>query len=214
MLTDNGKHSAIDKRFERELAEHKSALVEPDFNEIGDKRLNPEEVVAREREKALKAAATRAIPGQKELENPERSAGPRIHWRQLIYRLQKMAPGLRTKDSEVYGKKTIALYWPKTMAEKLNDGSFVLIAASDRDKFHRDHKYVGGFNKEELPFYSHVILDSSRLPVREVRGVATILLMLIRAKVVTFDQVKKEFGDPAEDSRGSRFLEQTTEFRT
>ncbi len=191
----------------------KAPLVQTDIHELGDERLNPEEAVHRERESLLKLAATRAIPGQKELENPDRSSGPRIYWRELLKRLQRMAPGLRFKDSSVDGKVTIALYYPKTDAEKINDGSFVTIAVTDREKFHRDHKYVGGFDKDYLPYYSHVTLDSSRLPVREVRGVMTVLLMLLKSKVITMEQVRKEFADPAQDQRGDRFMEQTAEFR-
>lgn len=183
-------------------------LVETDINELGDKRLNPEEAVFREREELLKITATRKIPGQAELENPDRSSGPKIHWRQLLYRLEKIAPAIRVKDSHVGGQQTIALYWPKTLSEKFNDGSFSILCTTDNERFHRDHKYVGGFNKDWLPFYSHVTTDSSGLPVREIRGVMTVLLMLARSKVVTFEQIKAEFGDPSEDRRSDRFLSQ------
>jgi hypothetical protein len=186
----------------------KAPLVQTDIHELGDERLDPAESVHREREALLKLAATRAIPGQKELEDPDRSSGPRIYWRELLRRLEKIAPGLRSRDSGVDGKDTIALYYPKTWGEKINDGSFVTIGASDREKFHNDHRYVGGFDKDYLPFYSHLTLDSSGLPVREVRGVMTVLLMLVRSKIITIEQVRSEFGNPAEDQRGERFLSQ------
>lgn len=192
-------------------------LFQPDKQELGDKRLNPEEAVKREREDLLKMASKYRIPGQAELEDPKRSEGPKIPWRQLLYRLQKLSPKLRVKDSRVDGVDTVALYYPKTDAEKLNDGSYFEISIDDvgnpqrfRDKFFRDHKYVGGFSKDYLPFYSHVKLDTSLLPTREVRGVMTVLLMLIRSNVITLEQVKQEFGDPQEDVRSDRFMEQIT----
>lgn len=188
-------------------------LVETDIKNLGDKHkiLSPQEAVAAEREELLKLASVKKIWRQDELENPERSSGPRIHWREFLRRLQKINPKIKAKDSHVYDKDTIALYYPKTDAEKINDGTMFEVAITPTQKFHRDHKYVGGFNKEYLPFYSHVTLDTSHLPVREIRGVMTVLIMLIRAKVCTFEQVKAEFGDPAEDQRSDRFFEQLPE---
>jgi len=183
-------------------------LFQPDKHELGDERLSPEESVKREREELLKMASRFRIPGQAELEDPKRSEGPKIHWKQLLYRLQKICPPLRMKDSRVEGMETIALYYPKTDAEKVNDGSFVTLALTEKEKFFRDYKYVGGFDKAWLPFYSHVKLDTSLLPTREVRGVMTVLLMLIRAKAITLEQVIGEFGDPNDDSRSDRFLKQ------
>lgn len=185
--------------------------VETDIAELGDGRLNPEEAIAQEREKGLKAASVFKIPGQDELSNPDRSSGPRIHWRELWRRLERMNSKLKAQDSRVYGNDTVALYFPKTDAEKINDGSFVALASTDKEKFHRDHKYVGGFDKTYLPFYSHVQLDTSLLPTREIRGVMSVLLMLLRAKIITLEQVKQEFSDPAGDKRGERFLSQAVQ---
>lgn len=202
------KSSAIEKRFNKDVAAHKSALVEPDINEIGDKRLNPEEAVARERESLLNMASHYAIPGQKQLEDPKRSSGPKIYWSEFLRRLMKLAPEIRPKHGKVYGKPTIALYVPKTDVEKLSDGSYFALSTTEPERFARDYRYVTGFNQDWLPFYSHVETDTSGLPTREIRGVMTVLLMLIRSKVITFEQVKKEFGDPREDQRSDRFMKQ------
>lgn len=183
-------------------------LIQPDKNELGDKRLNPEEAVKREREELLKVASRFKVSHQDELSDADRSSGPKIYWRQLLYRLQKLNPLLRYKDSRVDGKDTVALYFPKTDAEKINDGSFVTIALTEKERFFRDYRYVGGFDKDYLPFYSHLILDTSLLPTREVRGVMTVLLMLIKSKVITLEQVKAEFGNPADDQRSDIFMEQ------
>ncbi len=185
-------------------------LVVTDNRELGDKHkiLSPQEAVYAKREALLKEASKFKIGGQAELEDPDRSSGPRIPWQQLLMRLQKICPALRAKDGHVDGKDTIALYYPKTDAEKINDGTMWEVATTEKQRFHRDHKYVGGFDKDYLPWYSHVKLDSSHLATREVRGVMTVLLMLVRAKVITPEQVVKEFGDPAADQRSGRYLEQ------
>lgn len=181
--------------------------VETDIRNLGDKHkiLSPQEAVAAEREALLDLTSVKKIWRQDELEDSDRSSGPRIPWNQFLMRLQKLNPKIQAKDSNVYGNPTIALYYPKTEAEKIEDGSAFQVALTDRDKFHRDHRYVGGFDKTELPFYSHVTLDTSHLPVREVRGVMTVLIMLIRARLLTLEQVKKEFGARVEDQRSDRF---------
>lgn len=188
-------------------------LVETDIRNLGDKHkiLSPQEAVCAEREALLKQVEPKKIWHQAELEDTDRSSGPRMPWQQLLYRLQKLNPRIKAKDGRVYEKDTIALYYPKTTLEQINDGSMFELAADDRAKFHRDHKYVGGFNKEPLPMYSHVMLDASKLPVREVRGVMTILIMLVRGGIITTEQVKTEFGDPSNDQRSDRYFEQLPE---
>lgn len=195
---------------EHDWQESGAPLVETDIRNLGDKHkiLSPQEAVHAEREALLKKASAFKIWRQDELEDPDRSSGPRIPWQQFLHRLQMMNPKIQAKDGIVYGIPTIALYYPKTETEKINDGTAFEVCITEQQKFHRDHKYAGGFNKQELPFYSHVTLDSSHLPMREVRGVMTVLIMLIRAKVITMEQVKREFGDPANDQRSDRFFEQ------
>lgn len=188
-------------------------LIEPDKNELGDKRLNPEEAVKKEREALLQLASRFKIPGQDELADPDRSSGPKMPWQELVFRLQKLNPKLQAKNSNVHGVPTIAIYYPKTESEKLNDGSYFEVAITEKQKFHRDNKYVAGFDRAFLPQYSHVLTDTSGLPTREVRGVMTVLLMLVRAGVLTHEQIKQEFQDPANDQRSGRYFEQTRKER-
>jgi hypothetical protein len=177
-------------------------LVQTDSQELGDKRLNPEESVSREREELLKVAAANRIWGQDELEDPERSAGPRMPYTELIRRLQKLNPAIKVRDG-IPGN--VALYFPKTR-EEWDAGSNY--GDNPIDDFFLDHKYITGFKKEPLPEYAHVLLDSSLLPTREARGWRSVLLPFIKGRIITYQQAMEEFGDPSNDKRSGLFLEQ------
>src|ERR1700678_1106672 len=103
--------TATPKKSPRKTAsKNKAPLVQVDINELGDKRLNPEESNARETEALLKQCAKQKIWGQDELEDVERSAGPRMPWTDLIRRLKSCNPGIHVKDG-IPGN--VALYYKK-----------------------------------------------------------------------------------------------------
>jgi len=183
-------------------------LVQPDINELGDKRLNPEEGIAREREELLNIAASRKIWGQKELEDQERSAGPRMAWQEVLRRILKCNPDLKVKDGS---EGSVAIYRRKKPWEY--DGSEDITLQPKRDSFFLDHLYVTGMKKEPLPEYSHVTVDTSLLPVRETRGWRTLLIALIKSGAIKYEQAIAEFGDPSGDSRSSRWFIQLKDYR-
>src|SRR5579862_1847765 len=128
-------------------------LIETDKAELGDKRLNPDEAVIKEREELLSMAAKNKIAGQAELEDPRRSLGPRISYTDLIARLRLIIPELHATDGS---PGNIALYYPrdpKELEEAIREGLAVA------DEFFIFHKYVGGFPKEDIPEYSHIDID-------------------------------------------------------
>jgi hypothetical protein len=180
-------------------------LVQADINELGDKRLSPEEATHREREIALRKASQSRIDGQEELEDVERSCGPRIAWQELIRRLQDSNPSLLFMDSQ--GGAHIAAYRPKNRVE-LAEHEY------DPEKYEwwNDHVYVTGFPKEYMPEWSHVLLDTSLLPVKEIRGWRSVLMAFIKAKAVTYASAAKHFGEPT-DSRSGRWHEQLRNFK-
>lgn len=181
-------------------------LIQPDIHELGDKRLNPEEAVIKERNELLGIAAKKKIHGQAELENPERSGGPKMPWQEVLRRIRKCNPEIRAKDGS---PGSIALYRPKRPWEyELSD--FVEIPPNGL--FFRDHKYVGGFEKQPMPEYAHVTLDSSHLPLREVRGWRSVLMALIKAKAVTYEKVCRQFGEPT-GSRSGRWFDECYSFK-
>jgi hypothetical protein len=180
-------------------------LIETDINELGDKRLNPEEAVFREREELLKKASVYKISGQAELEDAERSAGPRITWRDFLRRLSRCNPHLLFKDAQ--GGNHIAIYRLKYREERERDGY-----DPTKAEWWNDHKYVGGFQKIDLPEYSHLILDSSNLPIREYRGWRSVLMALIKNHAISYNDAKKEFGD-ARGERSQRWHEQLRKYK-
>lgn len=182
--------------------------VEPVKAMLGDKHLDPEESVIREREDLLKQAAKMRIHGQDELEQSERSAGPRMGWTELLRKLWKCNPQIRVKDGS---PGSIALYILKKPWE--SEESDYTSEDRPKDDFFVDHKYVGGFQKESMPEYSHVTLDTSNLPVRELRGWRSVLIKLIKAGVISYRAAIQEFGDPSLDQRSRFWCEQLAQFR-
>lgn len=186
---------------------NRAPLVETDRDELGDKRLSPEEGVVMLREKALKQAANHRIPHQVELENPDREYGPRIPHDMLMLRLAKLNTAISFKDGSL---GNIAVYFPRNtdeLTEALHEGG-------PKDEFFIFNKYVGGFPKTEIPEYSYVDLDTSKLATREhTRSWRSVLIGLIKAGVLSYQKAIAEFGDPATDQRSARWFRETTEWR-
>jgi hypothetical protein len=208
------KKTELEKRWAKEVAAHKAPLVEVDRLELTDKRLNPEEAVIREREELLKMAAKKKIAGQEELENPERSAGPRMSWQEVLRRILICNPQIKVKDGSL---GSLALYIRKKPDEiEESDYEGYLDDAGNlrrKSEFFIDHKYVGGFEKEPLPQWSHVLLDSSHLATREIRGWRSVLMRLIKARVISYESAIEQFGNPELDQRSGRWFEQLAKFR-
>lgn len=176
-------------------------LVQCDRNELGDARLNDVESVAREREKCLSLAAQKRIAGQDELEDPMRAFGPRLQHSEFIARLKRIIPALKVVDGS---PGNVALYFPRNRKEFAEaEESWT----ADKDFFFLKYKYVGGFPKEELQEYGTVDIDNARLATKEHRAWRTVLINLIEQGVVSYNVVKKEFGDTGSDKRGWRWRE-------
>lgn len=182
-------------------------MVETDINELGDKRLNPEEGVIKEREALLKKASVYKIEDQAELQNEKRSEGSRLSFSELLHRLQRIAPDLQVKDGS---PGNVALYFPRT-AEQLDAA---LREGGQNDIFFIFNKYVGGFPKEELPEWGYVDIDTSLIATREhLRGWRTVLIGLIRAGVISYQQAIEEFGDPITDPRNIVWMKKLEEWK-
>ncbi len=158
---------------------------------LGDTALCDDEAIIRLREETDSALGTRRLHRQAELSDPNRSAGPRLSWNEVIFRLRKANPSLLFKDGSA---GNIAVYVPLNRQE---------LAERDVDEvdyakpeWHRDHRYVAGFSKDWLPEYSHVEVNDRNLPVREIRGWRTVLLSLLKAKAITLPNVNRYFGAP------------------
>jgi hypothetical protein len=79
--------------------EHQAALVEVDPLELTDKRLSPEESVIKETEELLKIESKKRIHGQDDLEQVERSAGPRMYFTEILRKLLSCNPERRLTNT-------------------------------------------------------------------------------------------------------------------
>lgn len=187
----------------------KAPLVETDINELGDKRLDPKEGVAYQREKCLKQASQFKIEDQDELADGQRVYGPRLAYSNLLARLEKLAPGLEARDG---ARGQLALYFPRKPKEldaAIREGS-----GGNGDLFFLLHKYVGGFPKEEIPEWGYVDIDTSLIATREhLRGWRTVLIGLMHCSVISYQQAIDEFGDPSHDPRSKVWNKKTAEWR-
>ncbi len=203
------------KKQQRQKKSKKSGiapLVEPDINELGDKRLNPEEAVAREREALLKKASAFRMPDQDEMEQPEREYGPRLSSDALLGRLRTIAPQLSARDG---APGHISLYYPRR-GDELDEAIREGVGLESNDPiFFLHNKYVGGFPKEDIPEYSYVDIDSSLVATHEhTRSWRSVLIGLLKAGVISYSQAVQAFGDPANDQRSKRWFRETLEWRT
>lgn len=182
-------------------------LIETDINELGDKRLDPKEGVAMQREKCLQAASRYRIDQQDELSDERRSQGVRLSSSQLLARLEKLVPGLKGRDGY---PGNLALYYPRTEKQLYE----ALVEGGANDEFFIFHRYVGGFSKDDLPEWGYVDLDTSLIATREhLRGWRTVLIGLMHAGILSYQDAIQEFGDPAGDQRSKIWMQKTLEWR-
>lgn len=184
----------------------RAPLMQPDKNELGDKRLNPEESVAKEREELLSIRHKKhAFPGQDLLADADRSIGSRIPSGEFIVRLQKLNPAILVKDG-IPGN--VALYVRKSESEMIRDGYDLL-----RPQWYNEHKYVTGFPTEPLAEWGHLTTDTDGIAEREFRGWRSVLIAFIKAGAFTYEAAIEEFGDPIEDQRSKFWFEQLQGYR-
>lgn len=183
-------------------------LIQPDRNELGDKRLDAKENVARKREECIAMAGTRRLSHQDDLEDPSRVLGPRIQFSDFVARLKRLVPSLTVREG-LPGH--VALYAPcnaKELEEQTRAWQY------DKPIFFRDHKYVGGFPKQPMHEYSGLECEEyTRLANKEIRGWRTVLMGLLEQGLVSYSKVVAEFGDVGTDKRGWRWRESTQKWR-
>jgi hypothetical protein len=182
-------------------------LIQPDRLELGDFRLDPKEAVAQKREECLAMAATKRLHGQDELADPLRALGPRIQFGEMLSKLRRITPSLVIKEGS---PGSVALYYPRSRKE-FDDA--LRAWQWDRDYFFLKHKYVGGFEKQELQEFSTIDEDNAFLATKEHRGWRTVLISLIQQGCVSYRKVIKEFGDVGTDRRGWRWREALRAYR-
>jgi hypothetical protein len=169
-------------------------------SQLGDRFLNPEEEVIRQREDLLHDISGRKAYGQEDIEKEARSEGPRLYYSVFLRRLKKIYPQFLVKDG-IPGN--VAVYRPKTQEEIIQDGYDMLFP-----QWHNEHKYVTGFPKEDIPEWGHYKNDTDGIALHEVRGWRSVLIAIVKQGLVTYEAVAKEFGDPIHDQRSKYWFDQ------
>lgn len=167
-------------------------LIQPNIHELGDKRLNPEENLAKLKEGNAKLNEQYKIPGQAELEDVDKALGKPMSYTEVIRRIKLANNSLIVEDGGVQG--AVAVRIPVNGPNGL------------------EKKYITGFYKEVLPEFSYVLTDERGLPKREVRGWRSVLLMLIKAGAITLKQADALFGETL-GQRAGRFQQQTRDLK-
>lgn len=147
-------------------------LIQPDIHELGDKRLDMAEGIAKAKEDNLRQAAKHKVPDQKLLEDAEMARGNLMSWRELIRRVKRINPEILFEKGGM----------PNAIAVRVIDPAT------------KEKTYISGFYCEDLPEYSSLVVDEHGLPVRETRGWRTVLLSLIRAHHLDPEKVEVMFG--------------------
>jgi hypothetical protein len=183
-------------------------LIQANKAELGDGRLNPEEGLAKLKEENASLAAANKIAAQDELQKAERAWGPQISYREIVRRIQNLNPKIKVVDGS---KGNIAIYVLKSNQELAESAQEM---ASDKEHFSwwKDHKYVTGCPKDSLPEYGFVIADERGLAKREKRGWRSVLIALIKAKAISYQQSVEAFGE-ALGSRSNLWHAQLQKFR-
>lgn len=183
-------------------------LVQTDRNELGDRRLDPKENVAKKREECIAMAGMKRLAYQDDLEDPSRTMGPRLQFSEFVSRLKRIVPSLVVKDGMA---GHVALYAPCNTEEV---ETRTLEWQNDKPDFFRVYKYVGGFPKKEMHEFSGLDVEEyTRLANREIRGWRSVLIMLLEQGLVSYKKVIAEFGDVGTDRRGWRWLQSTWRYR-
>lgn len=178
---------------------NKAPLVVPDKNDLGDLRLSPAEGVAKLKEGNQKLTDKKKIPNQSLLEDVDQAFGTPMHYSELIRRIKKINPAIIIEDGGIQGAAAVRHYCWDPYGGNDTLGAY-------------GKKYVTGFYKEILPEFSSITTDKKGLPHREIRGWRSVLLALMKSGAVTFEQLKKEFGNPV-GQRSVLWDEQTQEQR-
>lgn len=152
-------------------------LVKDDVSLLGDKFLNETEGLAKIKEENQKLSDQSRIPDQEILEDKKAAVGLTMEPSELINRIQRINPRILVELGGA--KNAVAIRCVRKNPETGVD----------------EKAYVTGFYIDHpLLEFSCVLVDNKGLPVREMRGWRSVLLALVRQKLLTLKQVELMFG--------------------
>jgi hypothetical protein len=171
-------------------------LIQPDIDELGDKRLNHEEGLAAIKQDTRSIVAKSRVSGQDELADIELATGNALDWRELLRRC-KLAARSRGKHLIVTDGGPGGCN-PQTIA----------LGIEQQGKY----QYVAGFHKSLVPEFTSVVEDQYGAIIDVSHGWREVVLRLLNAHVISWPTVTKVFGD-ATSQRSGRWQQQTQNLR-
>lgn len=171
-----------------------SIIIDPTV--LGDRLPRDNDSIAALQERIINSRQPFKHQHQAILENADMAVGGPLDPREFIRRLQKMEPRLLIEEGGV--RNCVRVGIPTIDDDTTSKTYGELIPTWLGCGFPIDTK---------LNEFSNVLNDKDGIPKREVRGWRTVLLRLILTGVVTYKQVKAEFGEPLGE-RGKLWREQ------
>jgi hypothetical protein len=130
------------------------------------------------------------IPDQEDRKASRGRWGRAMQSSELILKIARIAPSVFPMDGRIEGDISLIRRRPSGYVD-----------------------YIAYTNSGLLPEYSIVVVNEDNLPLHELRGWRTVLLRLIKAGVVTEEQVNKEFGLPSDGEISRFWREELKRFR-
>lgn len=156
-------------------------IIDPTGSKLGDKLLSKQEQLQRLKEDTDKQLETQRFPDQEAFKDVERRMGKVMLHTQLFEKVRQLNSRIAMETSN--NDSTVA-------------GFYQMLPAGDK-------KFICAFHKGWMPEFSIISVDERNLPKSERRGWRTVLLRLIQAKCLTYQQVIETFGHvEAQDERG------------
>jgi hypothetical protein len=169
-------------------------LIKADSSQLGNKVLSKEEDLLRMYEDTESKVSKFRLPDHDDLKDEKLRSGQRLHSSDFIFKLRKLIDGLQIREGNIPG--CVALYDGRGNELKYLNASFQL-----------------GW----MPEFTFIRVDRADLMMSAAsggvqQGWRTVLLRLLNSKTLTWEQVRREFGD-ARGEANTRWRQETQKFR-
>lgn len=172
-------------------------LIYDSSTRLGDRILSKEEALLKSYEGTDRRLQQYRSHDHEELKNEAVRTGRRMHSSDLIFKVRQLNPKLWIEEtnSQRFGRVF----------------NFYTIGVNEE---HQEEKVCCGtaFYPGWMPEFSWIEVDRADLPIKEHRGWRTVVLRLLKAGYLTWNQVRDTFGD-AEGLNSRRWREETQPYR-
>lgn len=167
-------------------------LIQPDKTKLGDGQLCFREAMIKAHAEDQKFLERYRLDNHEDMKNMVARAGRRMHHSELMRKVLTLEPAIVVEQQ---------INFPDDLGFYIADVGGV-------------KRYLSSFHKGWSREFSYVLVDHQDLPCEEIRGWRTILFRLLGAGVLSWEQVRKTFGDPTGSSDAKdRWFRMTFPFR-